>query len=378
MSKIVPQAKGTAFASVPFALLGAEEVYAIDAPAEASVHAVCGETPYILETKLGKGRVLNVAYRALSNQPWPSPGLTPAYLRDFYETREAPVEHYYSLIAKSLLAAAGRVLPVAFGEVAFSHKEHQEHKGRPETSLRLCVSAGKSKKTRWEWRARDPFGRELASGRRDVALAAGTQTVTFDALAIPRAQGPLAFELIVRDAEGVVQNWGAWAFSNEPKAVIDSLKLDDMWHREGDDVAYDAVIKGDAAGMRLVVSLVDSYGRVVAEDSSAARASAKGRFHISNALPARCYTVDARLYASDGALVSQTAHDEVTDNGTIDTTLNNSVTVNVPTGSEPMGTKNISISANGTTTENVAGYASAAITVAVPIPSYQTWQGGSY
>lgn len=304
-SKIVPQAKGTAFASVPFALLGAEDVYAIDAPADAVVHAACGGTPYILETKLGKGRVLNVAYRALSNQPWPSPGLTPPALRDFYETREAPVEHYYSLIAKSLLAAAGRTLPVAFGEVAFSHKEHKVHKGRSETSLRFCVSAGESKQSRWEWRARDPFGRELASGRRDVALAAGEQTVSLDSLDIPRTQGPLSFELVVRDAAGVVQNWGAWAFSNEPKAVIDSLKLDDMWHREGDEVTYAATVKGDVSGMRLAVSLVDSYGRMIAENSSAAKASARGRFRISNALPARCYTVDARLYASDGALVSR-------------------------------------------------------------------------
>ena len=301
-SKIVPQAKGAAFASVPFSLLGAEDVYAIDAPADAVVHAVCGATPYVMETTLGKGRVLNVAYRALSNQPWPSPGLTPAYLRDFYETREAPAEHYYSLVAKSLLAAAGRTLPVAFGEAAFSRKER---KGRSETSLRLCVSAGESKKTCWKWRVKDPFGRELASGRRDIALASGEQTVSFGSLAIPPTQGPLAFELVVRDAAGVVQNWGAWAFANEPKAVVDSLKLDDMWHVEGDEVEYGATVKGDASGMRLDVSLVDSWGRVVAEDSTAAQTSAKGRFRLSNALLARCYTVEAKLRASDGTLASR-------------------------------------------------------------------------
>ena len=87
---------------------------------------------------------------------------------------------------------------------------------------------------------------------------------------------------------------------------------------------------------------------------------------------------DEGKVVSNGALVSQTAHAEVTQNGTIDTTLNNSVTVNVPQGSTPTGTKQISISQNGTTTEDVAAYASAEITVAVPIPSYQTWQGGSY
>ena len=87
---------------------------------------------------------------------------------------------------------------------------------------------------------------------------------------------------------------------------------------------------------------------------------------------------DEGKVVSNGSLVSQTAHAEVTQNGTIDTTLNNSVTVNVPQGSTPTGTKQISISQNGTTTEDVAAYASAEIVVAVPIPTYQTWQGGSY
>lgn len=41
---------------------------------------------------------------------------------------------------------------------------------------------------------------------------------------------------------------------------------------------------------------------------------------------------DEGKVVSNGALVAQTAHAEVTENGTIDTTLNNSVVVNVPTG----------------------------------------------
>ena len=75
---------------------------------------------------------------------------------------------------------------------------------------------------------------------------------------------------------------------------------------------------------------------------------------------------DEGKVVSNGSLVSQTAHAEVTQNGTIDTTLNNSVTVNVPQGSTPTGTKQISISQNGTTTEDVSAYASAEITVNVP------------
>ena len=44
----------------------------------------------------------------------------------------------------------------------------------------------------------------------------------------------------------------------------------------------------------------------------------------------------------------------------------------IPSGTTPTGTKQISISANGTTTEDVTNYASAQITVAVPGPSGST------
>ena len=77
---------------------------------------------------------------------------------------------------------------------------------------------------------------------------------------------------------------------------------------------------------------------------------------------------DEGKVVSSGALVNQT-NETVTENGTVDTTTIKQVTVNVPQGSTPTGTKNSSISQNGTTTENVAGYASAAITVAVPVPT---------
>lgn len=44
----------------------------------------------------------------------------------------------------------------------------------------------------------------------------------------------------------------------------------------------------------------------------------------------------------------------------------------IETGTTPSGTKNISISTNGTTIEDVTNYASAQITVAVPQPSGST------
>ena len=293
-AKAVPVGCGGCFASVPFELLGKEEVYAPAASVGATVHATCGGNPYVMESVLGKGRIINLSYRALTHRPWPSPGLTPAALCDFYETGKAPVEHYYSLVAKSILRAAGRTLPVSLGECSIS-----------KDGLRCNVIAQEPKTTRWEWRVTEPFGSIVASGERDVSLAGERQEISLDLPDLPAIHGPLAFELIVRDKNGIVQDWGAWAFANEPKAVIASLKLDETWRNEGELTSFTAKIDGDAAGMRLEVSLVDSYGRTLEKLSPKAQKDVKGAFRIFNMLPARCYTVEAKLFAPDGKIVSR-------------------------------------------------------------------------
>ena len=73
---------------------------------------------------------------------------------------------------------------------------------------------------------------------------------------------------------------------------------------------------------------------------------------------------DEGKVVSNGALVAQTAHAEVTANGTIDTTLNNSVVVNVPTGSD-ITLDTLNATANGTYTPQT-GHAYSSVVVAIP------------
>lgn len=73
---------------------------------------------------------------------------------------------------------------------------------------------------------------------------------------------------------------------------------------------------------------------------------------------------DEGKVVSNGSLVSQTAHAEVTANGTYDTTDNNSVTVNVPTGSD-ITLDTLNATANGTYTPQT-GRAYSNVVVAIP------------
>ncbi len=290
----VPAGAGGAFATVPFSLLGRESVYAIAADGAAKTHATCGEGGYLVEAPLGRGRVFSLGYRALTGQPWPAAGLTPAFLRDFYETGSAPVEHYYSLLAKILLEAGGKRLPVRLGAADVAA-------GRAS----VAVSSDVAGRATAKWRVTDPFGSVVASGERPAEIAKGESTLVLEGLAVPAAQGPLAFELVLATGRGVL-DWGAWAFSNEPPAVVAALTPDAAWHEEGETLAYAAKVEGAADGLRLRVALVDSYGRTVRErETAAAAGDARGSFVLSNALPARCYTLDARLRTADGRDVSR-------------------------------------------------------------------------
>ena len=288
-----PRPTCESFATVPFALLGSEPSYAIAEEGPVTVHARSGARAYLVESALGKGRVFNLGYRALSDQPWPNGGLTPVGLRDFYESKAAPVEHYYALLAKLLLAAGGKELPVRLGAADVSPSRAS-----------VCVSAAASGPATAKWRVTDPFGREVAAGTRAVRIEKGASRLDLSGLAIPAVQGPLAFELVLETKRGVL-DWGAWTFENEPEATVVSLRPDKMWHEEGETLVCTAGLQGALKGFRLSFSLVDSYGRTVAAREATALAETTASFVLSNALPARCYVVEAKLLAPAGDCVSR-------------------------------------------------------------------------
>ena len=288
MKPLVPQAVGDAFAGVPFDLLGREPVHPV--ATNGAVHASCGDRAYVSETRCGKGRVVNLAYFAAPDHVAPIYGITPGLL-DFYPDRVAPAELYFSLVAKAILKAAGRDLPLRFAGATVGA-----------TGARIGADVSAAGTYSCAWCVKNAFRETLARGSADVTLAKGAGEIALPA-ELAAYGGPLSYELVVRK-DGVVQNWGAWSFRLPPKAEIAALDFDANFHAEGEPIALTVRTTSAADGLALRLSLVDACGRTVDAKTVAASGTATETLVARNALPMRSYTAVAELVDA-GRVVSK-------------------------------------------------------------------------
>lgn len=105
----------------------------------------------------------------------------------------------------------------------------------------------------------------------------------------------------------------------------------------------------------------------VTENGTTTAPSGKAYSPVNVAVPNTYSAGDEGKVVSGGALVGQTAHATVTENGTIDTTLNNSVVVDVP----QITVETLSVTENGTyTAPSGKAYSSIVVNVVPPAQVY--------
>ena len=280
----VPSPAGDAFASVPFGMLGASTVYDFDTSG-AKVLAECEGCAYAAEYRLGAGRLVNLPYCAAVRKTYLQGGITPD-LPDFCADGVPPVEHYYSLVAKAMLKAAGRSLPVEAGPASFSAD-----------AAAISYDSSVQGPVAVEWQVLNSFREVMAKGVMEAHLKRGGGRMELPLAPVPTFAGPMTLECSFRRSS-IVYGWGAWEFRREESACISALDTDAKNYAEGQTVKASARIAGGAAGFDVRFRLIDNFGRVIAEETHPAAAKSEASLKLENALKMRSCTVSAELLLS--------------------------------------------------------------------------------
>ncbi|MBE6357053.1 MAG: hypothetical protein E7058_08090 [Lentisphaerae bacterium] len=271
---------------IPFELFPASDVF----PFKENPNAVAtvGKTPYITVNNWGKGKV--VAYTFSPKMYFsvliPHDPPEPYYVYD----HPTPVDLYFSMLAKGIICASGRTMPLELGN--FDAKINNDR-----AQITLNTTSAYSGKAKVEYRIYNRFNELRSSGSKDADLISGKNTLTLD-LPVSKYAGDQYITMVIRNDKGEVLNWGSWSVKNEPASVIKSVVTDRKNYRDGETVNYEVTVSGGAPQLR--IDLVDSYDRLLARKTGKASEIGKGSFVLKNELPSRYSRIRVYLFNADG------------------------------------------------------------------------------
>ena len=268
-------------------------------PTEVSRYTDAGEVlaradryPLVAVGDYGDGRVVALGY----NTSWQGPGsyangLTPWI--QFAPTRFDYWEYYHSLLARSMVWAAGRVPDPRIVSLAAE--------GEP-PALRIGTANGAGATTLSAWvRVVDEFGAVEQTVERDLQIPAGPgeQTVGLPA---DLPGGLHLVDVILRDADGATVDWGSTSFRITPQVEITALEAEDRIYREGEPVEAQVTltaIEPAPVQAELVAMLRDAHGRLIARTSQAAGPAGDAALTLTMPEPLAT-TATLRVEARDG------------------------------------------------------------------------------
>ncbi len=256
-------------AGIPWEALPPTEMSRYTDADGAAVLARAGKYPLVAEKWLGEGRILTLGY----NTSWQGPGsysngITPWI--QFAPVRFAYWEYYHGLLAKSMIWAAGRVPETAIASISVAPAEVTGGSDAPALELALAGDPGELE---GDLTLIDEFGE-----------VHGTEEVLVDAAQsrFPLPQdlpgGRYLVDVILRDRDRAVVDFGSATFTVMPQVEITELTVPDEIYRGGDTVEATATfeaIEPAPAQVELVASLTDAHGRMIARSSQQVATSAE-------------------------------------------------------------------------------------------------------
>jgi len=259
--------------------------------AQGDVLIKSGPNPIVAVKNYGKGRVVALGYV--------EEGFTPKSVDAFEEQLYWDYwEYQYSLLARSLLWASGREIPVRIQSLTANDRE-----------LGMSLSSPAGRTVIIEVTGKNEFGQPLGSSRIEKILNAGETSISIPAASLRGTVGwpggRQIFNVIIRDSkDNSTLNWGAATFTTAKRAMMSGTKPGVDVYKRGETLSAVLRASGKLSGLQMRMQVSDDLGRLVGSTSTPARGERTFTFPLTDFL-GKFALVSGELVDERGAIVDQ-------------------------------------------------------------------------
>ena len=246
-----------------------------------------GSQPIVAARNYGHGRVVAMAYVEEGFTPQ---SIDPIENRIYWNYWE----YQYSLLARAVLWATGRNVPV-----------HIESLTASEAGLKLALNASTQQAVRIEVKGRNEFGQSFRSTSVEKVLNPKTNAIEIPISESSWPGGRQIFDVIIRDAkDNSTLNWGSATFTTPKRAMMTSAKTAVDVYERGETMSAVLRASGNLSGLQMRMQVSDDLGRLLGSISAPARGERTFTFPLKDFL-GKFVLVTAELVDDRGAIVDQ-------------------------------------------------------------------------
>jgi hypothetical protein len=266
--------------------------YKYQAAKDSEVLIRSGEYPILAVKNYGKGRVAAFAY------------LEEGFIPSVKDRTEDKIywnywEYYYSLLAKSIVWAAGRDGEVAINSLGVTPG--------PMPVLVISLTPKAARTLDIQVTGNSEFGPALQRSTMKLKLAAGEKgnisSAPFPGEKLPG--GKCIYNAIIKDAaSGETLNWGTFTFDVPKKATLLDINPSSDVYRRGETISAVTHAVGNLDGVSLRFTVSDDLDRVVSTQSKTTRGEKFFFCPLDNFLGKYAF-ITAELVDSDGVVIDQ-------------------------------------------------------------------------
>ena len=250
-----------------------------------------GTYPIVAVKNYGKGRVVALAY---TEEGFTPQSINPTDTKIYWDYWE----YQYSLLARSILWAAGRETAVQIKSLTAS-----------DTAVKLSLSSNTRQLVEIEVSGKNEFGQMFGSSHVSQALMPGDSLIEIPASKLrPEIGWPggrQIFNVIIRDSQGgTTLNWGTATFETPKRAMMTGAKPAVDVYKRGETLSVVLRATGDLSGLQVRMQVSDDQGRLLATISKPAGGERTLTYTLADFL-GKFAIVTGELIDERGAIVDQ-------------------------------------------------------------------------